>query len=112
MLGPILAHLALLLTLLLVLGYAASRWWLLRNEYLTTLLTLLALSLLALSVRLVDTYEHPPGRAPQYEIAHAVETQVSGVVTTSLPGPTPARSNARCKAEVPEFNPIQWRRPV
>lgn len=61
MAGLVLSHLALILTGLIVFGYAASFWWLLRKEYPTTLLALLALSLLALSLRLVNAYEYPPG---------------------------------------------------
>ena len=52
------------------------------------------------------------GVAPQYEMAHDVEMNVWGVVITSSPGPTPAASSARCSAEVPEFTPMQWRRPT
>lgn len=58
---PILAHLALILTTLIVLGYTASLWWLLRAESATTLLMLLSVCLVALSLRLVNTTEYPPG---------------------------------------------------
>src|SRR5262245_56665272 len=42
------------------------------------------------------------GVAPQWTITFAVAGQVSEVVTTSSPGPTPRASRARCSAAVPE----------
>ena len=39
--------------------------------------------------------------APSSEAQDAVATNVSGVVTTSSPGPTPAAAYATCRAAVP-----------
>ncbi len=61
MLGLLQSHFALILTALIVFAYAGSFWWLLRRENRTTLLILVSVSLLALSLRLVNTYEYPPG---------------------------------------------------
>ena len=43
--------------------------------------------------------------------AHAVATNVAGVVTTSSPGPTPTPSSARCSALVPLLRATQWAAP-
>src|ERR671912_2395397 len=42
----------------------------------------------------------------------AVAQNVSGVVTTSSPGPTPAASSERCSAAVHEFTAIACSAPV
>ena len=43
------------------------------------------------------------GTAPTWVMTFAVATNVSGVVITSSPGPTPAAIRARCSAAVAEF---------
>src|SRR5262245_26362808 len=47
------------------------------------------------------------GTAPQYVMAHDVAMNVMGTVITSSPGPTPAASSARCRADVPELTATQ-----
>src|SRR5476649_189207 len=49
--------------------------------------------------------------APVYWIAATVATNVNGTVITSSPGPTPAASNARWSAAVPELTATPWSAP-
>src|SRR5579871_939788 len=51
------------------------------------------------------------GRAPVYSIAATEAANVNGTVITSSPGCTPAASNARWRALVPEFTPMAHRVP-
>src|SRR5829696_137475 len=48
------------------------------------------------------------GVAPAWTITFAVAGHVTGVVTTSSPGPTPSASSARCIAAVPDATAITW----
>ncbi len=53
--------LAVILTIVLLSGYAGALWWLLRRESVVVLLSVLALCLCSLTLRLVYTGDYPAG---------------------------------------------------
>jgi hypothetical protein len=105
------AMLAPVLTVLILLAYTASLWWLLRSEKTTTMLALVALCGLSFALRLVYTTEFPPGfiEDEPWDLNCAVEVLKAGRLFTQSSFHLPVLLNALFQAQlVPLLGPTRW----
>ena len=103
--------LAMALASLIVLGYVASLWWLLRRESVTVLLSLLALCGVSLSLRLVYTTDFPAGlNEDEPKILRcSYEALMGGSLLAEGCTELPVLLNALFQAQlVPVLGPGRW----
>jgi hypothetical protein len=99
------------IALVIITGYAASVWWLLRDQPRNTVLVIVLIAIAALAVRLAGTNDYPAGlnQDESWRLATAMRLRRDGIVFATDGTHLPALLSIAFRAPLADvFGPTRW----